>query len=155
MYLILGLNCILAFFREDILNIPDKLIQLKQHGYELIITNTELIELKRGKRDTIKKITTYISDGIFTVQNCINGNILTHYKNRYPQLGLCDISLILKGVEFNQKGDDYLCIIDWKSSVIQANEIALNHITTLSLLLLMRDNSIITNHELMDLSQKL
>lgn len=107
-------SSIVCLLREA--NYPKALEICKKHGYSLSITKQVYEELKKNP-ETFKLFTA--CEGFLVIDN-VDKQCMSRISKRYPWLHDGEISVLCVGIDKEQSGDSYHCIIDERARQLRS-----------------------------------
>lgn len=82
-----------------------------KRNYQIVITEQVYGELQNNS-ETKKIVNPEIKKGKIKVKNTVTKNECDAFKNRYPFLGMGEISIIQTAIKLNQQGGRYYAVLD-------------------------------------------
>jgi len=98
---------VIAFYYE--LNMPSILHKVRDVGYKLTIPSSVYAEIKRP---TFKTLMRSVNDGIIEILDPIPTNEIKKLKDRYPNLKVGELEVILWGAKMGLQKKKYYCVLD-------------------------------------------
>ncbi|MDK2939650.1 MAG: hypothetical protein PWQ51_1815 [Methanolobus sp.] len=124
-------SCIICLFNE--INKPHILLDWLDHDYKIVITNHVFDELQENENTKVK-LDSEIAKGNIIVQNITSNDQLIALKNRYPYLGMGELSVIQLALDFNKHGERYYAVLDDGRARKVASKLGVNLTGTYGLL---------------------
>lgn len=102
-------SCIICVFDE--INRPYILMDWLKRNYQIVITEQVYGELQENPK-TKEIVNPEIKKGKITVKNIVTQDECDSFKNRYPTLGMGEISIIQTALKLNKQGEKYYAVLD-------------------------------------------
>ncbi|MFH1972665.1 MAG: hypothetical protein ABIJ18_04270 [archaeon] len=140
-------SCLICIFVE--IEKPFILLNWIKRGYKIVIPHQIFKELQKNKK-TFEKVKPKINEGLITLQKLINEEDIIKFRNRHPQLGKGEISVILTAIMLNKQKKRYYAVIDDKNARKIAQKYNIQLTGTYGLLKTLNDKKVISKKEFTD-----